>query len=154
MLNLQPESHMLSKSCQYALRAVVYIAEESSSNQLVGAQQMADDLQIPKHFLSKILQQLSRNKLISSTKGPNGGFYLTRENELVTIDRIIEVIDGPGLFTACVLGLPCCSSDHPCPLHAQAVDYRGGLYRKLKNLTIRELTLVTGLEKKESSTRK
>lgn len=153
-MTLQSESHMLSKSCQYALRAVVYIAEESSTTQLVGAQQMAESLQIPKHFLSKILQQLSRNKLISSTKGPNGGFYLSRENEQVTIDRIIEVIDGPGLFTACVLGLPSCSSAHPCPLHEQAVGYRDGLYHKLKNLTIRELTLVTRLEKKESSTPK
>lgn len=139
MSTTQSESHVLSKSCQYALRAVVYIAANATPSHLTGAQEMADSLEIPKHFLSKILQQLTRNQLVSSTKGPNGGFYLSEENERTTIDRIVEIMDGPGLFKACVLGMPECSAVHPCPLHFQAVDYRDGLYHKLKRLTIQEL---------------
>ncbi|MCF8237305.1 MAG: Rrf2 family transcriptional regulator [Saprospiraceae bacterium] len=137
---------MLSKSCQYALRAVVYIAAHSTTTHLVGAQEMADGLDIPKHFLSKILQQLTRNQVISSTKGPHGGFFLSKENERITIDRIVEIMDGPGLFKACVLGLPQCSSTKPCPLHFQAVEYRDGLYNKLKRLNIKELALVVHQE--------
>lgn len=142
MTATQSESHVLSKSCQYALRAVVYIASQATPAHLVGAQEIADGLDIPKHFLSKILQQLTRNQLVSSTKGPHGGFYLSEENELITIDRIVEVMDGPGLFKACVLGMPKCSSTHPCPLHFEAVEYRDGLYHKLKQLTVKELALV------------
>lgn len=146
MATTQLESHVLSKSCQYALRAVVYIAARATPGHLVGAQEIADGLDIPKHFLSKILQQLTRNHLISSTKGPHGGFFLSEENERVTIDRIVEVMDGPGLFKACVLGMPQCSSDHPCPLHTQAVEYRDGLYNKLKRLNIKELATVVHKE--------
>lgn len=121
---------------------MVYIGTHATPTHLTGAQEMADALQIPKHFLSKVLQQLTRNQLVTSTKGPHGGFYLTEENERTTIDRIVEVIDGPGLFKACVLGMPECSSRHPCPLHFEAVEYRDGLYHKLKRLTVKELALV------------
>ena len=67
---------MLSKACQYAIRAALYLAIHSSETQKVGVKEMASSLEIPQHFLGKTLQQLARYHLISSVKGPNGGLYL------------------------------------------------------------------------------
>ena len=67
---------MFSKSCKYALRAVLYLAANTNESKKAGAKVIAETLDVPRPFLSKILQQLSRHQLIASTKGPHGGFYL------------------------------------------------------------------------------
>ncbi|MCB0569855.1 MAG: Rrf2 family transcriptional regulator, partial [Phaeodactylibacter sp.] len=117
---------MFSKACKYAIRAALYLAVHAESGQKLGVKDIATALDVPQHFLAKILQQLSRNHLISSTKGPSGGFFLDEQNMEVTLRQIVECIDGPDMFTSCILGLPVCSSENPCPLHIQAFAYREG----------------------------
>ncbi|GJM35579.1 MAG: hypothetical protein DHS20C18_45800 [Saprospiraceae bacterium] len=130
---------MFSKACKYAIRAVLYLAVHSSPENKVGVKAIAEDLQVPKHFLAKILQQLSRDQLISSVKGPNGGFYMADENLNVPMEKIIKSFDGMEVFTSCILGLPVCSAENPCPLHVQAFAYREGLYYQLQHQSIREM---------------
>jgi Rrf2 family iron-sulfur cluster assembly transcriptional regulator len=127
---------MFSKACQYAIRAALYLAIHSSETQKVGVKEMASSLEIPQHFLGKTLQQLARYHLISSVKGPNGGFYLSEKNREITLRQVVICIDGPDLFTACILGLPVCSGENPCPLHVQAMAYREGLNYQLKHQAI------------------
>ena len=67
---------MFSNSCQYAIRAVLYLAIHADTHHKLGAEVLAGALGIPRHFLAKILQQLAKNKLISSSRGRNGGFFL------------------------------------------------------------------------------
>ena len=116
----------------------MYLSTHSGPDAKKGAQEIADALKVPKHFLGKILQTLSRHDLISSAKGPGGGFYLSEENRQITIDQIIYCLDGPGIFTSCILGLPKCSSDNPCPLHIQAFAFRDGLKYQLEHQTVDE----------------
>lgn len=130
---------MFSKSCKYAIRAILYLAVKAREGQKVGVQEIAEELEVPKHFLAKILQQLSRNHLIASIKGPNGGFYLSEENREANLIKVVECIDGPEIFSSCLLGLPVCSSENPCPLHVQAFAYREGLLYQIKHQTIEEL---------------
>ena len=118
---------MFSKACKYGMRAVLYLAVHANTGQKLGAKEIAEALDVPKPFLAKILQQLSRQGLISSSKGTNGGFYLSEENMKISLRDVIESIDGPDVFSSCILGLPVCSSDNPCPLHEQALIYREGL---------------------------
>ena len=64
---------MFSKSCEYGLQAMLYIAMNASEDRNVGLREIAVNQGIPVHFLSKILQMLVKNKLLNSVKGPNGG---------------------------------------------------------------------------------
>lgn len=127
-----------SKSCEYAMRATLYLATNSSDTSKIGVEQLSTVLDIPKHFLGKILQQLTKNRLISSAKGRNGGFFLSEENLNQSLTKIIESFDGPGVFTDCVLGLKECSSINPCPYHHTIQKYRSDFYDLLNNESIRD----------------
>lgn len=127
---------MFSKACKYGIRAVLYLAVNSSEEAKLGAKEVAEALEVPKSFLAKILQQLSRHKLISSSRGTGGGFYLSDSDRDVTLREIIECIDGEEMFSACILGLPVCSSENPCPLHTKAMTYRRGLTDLVANNSI------------------
>lgn len=140
---------MFSQACKYAIRAVLYLAVHASEGKKVGVKDIAAALDVPKYFLAKILQQLSRNNLISSAKGPSGGFYLSEKNLEASLKEVVECIDGSDVFNACILGLPVCSSKNPCPLHVQAFAYREGLHYQLKHQAIGDLA--KRIEKEEQT---
>lgn len=130
---------MFSKSTQYALRAVLYLAVHTDVEHKANVKDIAQALDIPGPFLAKLLQQLSKNRLVSSTKGPFGGFYLSKENLNAPLLNIINCIDGEETFYNCILGFPVCSSANPCPLHDKAMGYRNGLSQLLINNSIADL---------------
>ncbi|MCF8243672.1 MAG: Rrf2 family transcriptional regulator [Saprospiraceae bacterium] len=130
---------MFSKSCQYAIRAVAYLAEHKGTDKNAGVKEIAEALQVPQQFLAKILQTLSRHNLISSVKGPGGGFYLDETNVNAPLLEIVEVIDGKNTLNACILGKPTCSSEHPCLLHQHFHGCREGLRSALSTCTIGSL---------------
>lgn len=108
---------MLSKSCEYALKSLLYITQNSQNEERVGAKEIASNLNIPFHFAAKLLQVLSKADIISSQKGPNGGFYMTSQNLKHSLADVVRAIDGNGIFVNCILGLKTCSEKRPCPLH-------------------------------------
>ncbi|MFD1314611.1 RrF2 family transcriptional regulator [Namhaeicola litoreus] len=115
---------MLSNECKYGIRAVAYLVDLSHLNKHVGSKEMAEHLDIPAPFLAKILQKLSRGNVISSAKGPGGGFFLKDENMTRTLIDIVNCIDGPGVFEKCFLGLPVCNDKNPCAVHHLVVNFR------------------------------
>ncbi|HPE98928.1 MAG: Rrf2 family transcriptional regulator [Chitinophagales bacterium] len=108
---------MLSTKCKYAIRSVLLLAAESSLEQKWTIKQISDHLSIPQHFLGKILQELVPRNIISSMKGPTGGFYMNEQNRSTTLLTLIEVVDGPFFLQGCGLGLEKCSDTNPCPIH-------------------------------------
>lgn len=136
---------MFSKSCKYAVRAVLFLATRDK-NEVMGVDELANHLDVPRHFLAKILQQLSRNQLISSSKGRKGGFFLSEENRNANLIAVIECIEGPGIFSQCVLGLSQCSAMHPCPYHHIMKGFHDEFYRLLKDETIDESAQRTNAE--------
>lgn len=129
---------MFSKTCKYAIRAVLFLATNTDEETKMGAEDIAAELLISKPFLAKILQQLSKRNIISSSKGRNGGFYLSSQNRSANLRAVIETIDGQGVLTDCVLGLDNCSNDNPCPYHFSAQQYRTAFLQQLQNETIEE----------------
>jgi Rrf2 family protein len=115
---------MLSKSCEYALKSILYITKHSQNLERVGAKSISDDLAIPYHFAAKLLQILAKADIITSQKGPNGGFYLTTENLKHSLADVVRAIDGNGIFVNCILGLKTCSETRPCPLHHDFIDIK------------------------------
>lgn len=130
---------MFSKACKYGIRAMIYLAVRTNAGHKTGVKEIADTLKVPKSFLAKILQKMVRDDLVTSVKGPYGGFYIEKENMEKTVDDIITCIDGKSLFTECVLGLPFCSDHNPCPLHEKVYPFREGMYYQLRHQKISQL---------------
>jgi len=138
---------LFSKTCEYAIRAVFFVAHKTANGERVGIKEIAEGIDSPEHFLAKILQDLSRKRLINSIKGPNGGFYLDAEALKRPLIEIVEAIDGDKLFRGCGLGLKQCSEINPCPLHNQFKDIRNSINNMLHDITIGEFNeeLMSGL---------
>ena len=127
---------IFSKTCEYAIRAVLYIAHKSALDKRVGIKDIAAGIDSPELYLAKILQDLGRKGIISSAKGPNGGFYIGSESLSRPISDIVEAVDGNGLFYGCGLGLKQCSEIQPCPLHDEFKAIRTQIKDLLYNTTI------------------
>ena len=127
---------MFSKSCEYAIKAMIYIARESGEDNKVGVKDIAKGTNAPEHFIAKILQELRRKKLLQSTKGPNGGFYMDAKNLETTIADIVRATDGDGIYTDCVLGLKTCSEKNPCPVHHEYKEIKQKLIHLIESNSI------------------
>ena len=123
---------LLSKTCEYAIRAMIYIAQQSSKGNRVGIKDIAANIESPEYFMAKILQDLSRKGFVQSVKGPNGGFYMDEEHTRITLADIVRAIDGDQLFTGCGLGLKECSATHPCPIHHRFGAIRNDIKKMLE----------------------
>lgn len=131
-------SLIFSRQCEYALQAVLYLALRPEG-EMTSIKNLARKLGIPYHFLGKILQDLTRKKLLVSRKGPTGGFALAVPARDVTLFHIVEAIDGAGFLRNCVLGFPECSGTNPCAVHATWGALRDEVYRMLISKNIGEL---------------
>ena len=134
---------MLSNSCRYGIRAVIYIASRQEKNKKTGLTQISKDLELPAPFLAKILQQLARQKILSSLKGPHGGFSLQRDPENISLFDIVITIDGDGIFTDCIIHNSKCgdvnNENRECPVHDDFAEIREKFLQLFKNTTIRDL---------------
>ncbi len=129
---------MFSKTCEYAIRAMIFVAQKSTNKVRVGIKEIAAGTNAPEHFIAKIMQELSRKRLIHSVKGPNGGFYMDDTDMECSISSIVKAIDGEGIYTDCVLGLKTCSEKNPCPIHHEYKEIKRNLINMIESNTITE----------------
>lgn len=127
---------IFSKTCEYGLRAVFFIAQSSQENKRVGIKEIAESIHSPEAFLGKILQNLSRAGIIRSMKGPGGGFYLDSGDMSTPLSEVVKAIDGENLFVGCGMGLEFCSEQYPCPLHHEFKNIRNNLSEMLQKTTV------------------
>ena len=127
---------MFSKTCEYAIRAMIYIAQKTKDGSKVGFKEVAAGIDSPEHFIAKILQDLGRKNLVQSAKGPNGGFYLDESSANLCLADIVRAIDGDQLFSGCGLGLKYCSEKKPCPIHNEFKEIRDKISKMLQSSTI------------------
>jgi len=127
---------MLTNATKIAIRATLYLAMFSDNEKKFGVKHIAETLEIPQPFLSKLLQKLNRNNIVSSTKGPRGGFYLNAINSKKRIWDIIDCIDNPERFDQCFLGLSQCSDENPCPVHFTVSPFKKKIMSDFKDKTI------------------
>lgn len=115
---------MLSNTCKYALRALIYMAKYSGDESRIGIKKISADLSLSSPFLGKILQNLVKQKLLVSTKGPNGGFSLSKPPGEISLWDIVINVDGEEYFTNCLIGLrPCKAHDTSKPFCAVHFKY-------------------------------
>lgn len=130
---------MLSKMCQTAIKAVIFLCSQRNENKYVGIKQVAEAISSSEHTVGKLLQSLVKDGIIGSLKGPSGGFYITTEQEQLSILKIVEAIDGREKFTECGLGLSRCSSKHPCPIHHHYEAIRSGMEKVFREKKVADL---------------
>lgn len=131
-------SALLSNSCEYGLRATLYLASLEPEG-YVSIREISEELDISFPFLTKIFQKLTKAGLMESLRGPKGGVALTKSSEQITLFEIVVAIDGQQLFTECVLGLPGCNSRKPCPIHERWAEERGRLENMFKRTTLADM---------------
>lgn len=129
---------LLSKACEYGIRAVLYLTT-STPGTYVPIRTISDMLSIPYHFLAKIVQTLAQRDVLASSRGPNGGVALARPASQISLEEIVLAVDGSAVFTECVLGLPGCGEQKPCPLHEQWAPARDRIHRMFEQVSLAEL---------------
>lgn len=138
---------MFSKTAEYALRATIFIAQKGSINNKLGINEISAAIDSPRSFTAKIMQMLTKdNKIVSSSRGPHGGFYITKQSKKLPAHSVLEAVNEDGVLRKCVLGLAHCSEIKPCPMHAEYKLIKEKLIQLFENETIEHLANETKKE--------
>ena len=104
----------VSRKVDYALRAVIHLADEEAGERICSVSEIASRERIPRQFLEKIVQELIHKGLVRSRRGPRGGYVLARPPDQVTFRDVIEAVEGPIALNNCTGGHPDCSLIGAC----------------------------------------
>ncbi len=128
---------MFSKTCEYGLRATIYVAEKTELKQKVSVKDIAEAIESPLAFTGKIMQKLTKKGIVKSVKGPYGGFYIENYSlKNIKLSEIVILFDGENAYNGCILGLPACNEEHPCPLHKEYKSILSDIKKLLENKTL------------------
>jgi len=131
---------MLSKSSEYAIRALVFVQLRNWEQKRPGVDEIAKEIEAPAAYSAKILQTLTKHKLLDSMKGRGGGFFFNDNQANLTLYDVIVVMEGDAFFHKCGFGLKQCSDDNPCPFHEKYKFVRDGFFEIVKTETIESLS--------------
>lgn len=132
---------MISQTAEYALRAIVYLADHPGEAHT--AERIAAGTKVPVGYLAKIMQGLSKSKLVTSQRGLYGGFTLVKTAADLTIYEVVQAVDPINRITSCPLGIENHGNDL-CPLHRGLDNAMGGVEMTFRRTTIQQLLSQTG----------
>jgi Rrf2 family transcriptional regulator, nitric oxide-sensitive transcriptional repressor len=127
---------MISKTAEYALRAVACLA--GYAGKPLSADVLAEKTKVPRRYLTRVLQDLATQGLVGSRSGPGGGYVLVKPADELTILDVINAVSPSERITACPLGLE--SHTSLCPLHAELDRAYAATEAAFSSVTIRQLT--------------
>ncbi len=130
---------MLSKTTQYAIRALVYIHIQNEKGSRPGYKEIANEAEAPEHFTAKILQNFTKHSLLESAKGRGGGFYFDPQKEELRLYEVIRLMEGETFFNHCIFGFRYCDDKYPCPLHNEFMKIWDDFAELAQNQTIQSL---------------
>jgi Rrf2 family protein len=113
---ISAEVMMLSTTADHALRAVLVLAR-SEGRGFMRADEIAAATGAPSNYMAKTLNALAKAGVVTSERGPAGGFALAVEPPRLTLARIIDLFDTPRAQSRCMLGNVPCNPHHPCAAH-------------------------------------
>lgn len=122
---------MITTTGEYALRAMAYMAE-LPRGQYVLARQMGKELGIPPNYLSKVLQSLTRQGLLESMRGRNGGFRMDRPAKDICLFEVLAAVEPMRRYETCILGQKRCCDETACPIHFTWKEARGKVLSMFK----------------------
>jgi Rrf2 family protein len=128
----------ITRQADYAIRAVLYLAQLEPGGK-VSTAQIARDQHIPLTFLAKIVSQLSSVGVVRATRGAHGGVTLARPPEQVNLLEIVEAIDGPVLLSECTQNPDTCPMNNECVVRAVWCATRADLVKRLAQTNFEQL---------------
>ena len=129
---------LYSKGCEYAIRALMHAAPHDSGERFL-ASEVCRKAGIPEAFARKTLQALVRGGFLEAVRGPGGGYVFVEHPKEISILKIIKAVDGETTFGRCILGLPECDKEDPCPLHETWAKAKEELLTQLETKTLQDL---------------
>ncbi len=136
----------ITRAADYAVRVMIHIAGLPKGT-TVRLKTLSAAVDVTETFLAKVLQTLTRAGLLSSKRGPDGGFELVPGSELSTILDVITAVEGPMQLNACLNECGSCERKHWCPAHVVWAEAQIALLTVLNRETIADLAQ-RGEEKK------
>jgi len=127
---------VLSQTVEYALRAAVYLADQAPAARTT--EQIAAATHVPPAYLSKVLQNLARGKIVISQRGLHGGFLLARQPDKITILEVVNAVDPVQRIHECPLGFAA-HGVNLCPLHRRLDDALASVERAFRESTLAEV---------------
>lgn len=128
---------LITRNTDYAMRALCYIAQKDRPS--VSAAEMVADLKIPRPFLRKILQTLSGEGLLKSTKGQGGGFSLAFPREKILLTDLIRIFQNTIHLNECVFKKKICPNRSTCVLKKEIDSIEQDVLRRLRSISIASL---------------
>ena len=128
---------LITRNTDYALRALCYIAKQSKSK--VTVEELVKKLGVPQPFMRKILQVLSKNKVLKSFKGFSGGFQLGISARKLFLIKIMRIFQGEIGLNACLLKKNICPNKGKCVLRRKLNSIEAGVIKQLKAINIAAL---------------
>jgi Rrf2 family iron-sulfur cluster assembly transcriptional regulator len=138
---------IFSRTVEHAIRALVDLAGLPEGRYAM-VKDIAEREDIPPHFLAKILQQLARQDMLRSSKGPTGGFRLQVPARKIRLLDIVTALDGAGACDRCIAGFPECSDEVACPMHDSWKVLRSRIMGYLGRNTIASLAEELAVKRK------
>ena len=129
---------ILSNPCKYALQALVHLARREKEGS-IPLREVAEEEGIPASFLAKVLQQLARQKMLRSSKGPGGGFAFRIPPAQISVLDIVRAVDGLDGMEACVMRTEPCDAKNPCPMHEAWTAIQDRVYLLMKETSLADL---------------
>jgi Rrf2 family protein len=120
----------ITREADYAVRCVLFLSREAG--RIISANEIAESMTIPKSFLAKILQRLTRGAIVRSTQGIAGGFELAKKSSKVSILEVIEAIQGPTAVNICAVDERNCDLSNTCSVHPVWIELRKVIERRLQ----------------------
>lgn len=136
---------IFSKATIYGIKSIVYVAKQQNGKDYVSIREIAEKLEIPFHFLTKILQKLTHAGIIVSSKGVKGGVRINKSLDEVSLRDLVGAIDNIEEIDRCVLGFSRCNSNDPCILHSHWLDPKTMINSMLSGKNLEELAKKTNI---------
>ena len=135
----------LTRAGEYAVRCMLYLCREGRGI-LTNRQEIADNADIPPHFLAKIAQQLAKAGLIEIKQGAHGGFMLARDPEDISLLEVVETMIGEIYLNDCIVRPGSCGEQPFCAVHKVWLRARNQLRETLAAVSMAELLRDTPCE--------
>lgn len=129
---------LFSHSTAYAVRALVWLARKPRQSRWL-VMDVAMDERIPQHYLSKVMGALKSQGMVNSSRGPHGGYVLSRDPATITLREVARLFDGEQPEHACLLAYGSCGDCSRCPIGNLWDNNRDSISRFLDQVTIEVL---------------
>jgi Rrf2 family iron-sulfur cluster assembly transcriptional regulator len=129
---------MLSRACEYGIQATLYLAKKPEKEYTV-IREISKVLNIPYHFLGKIMQTLVKKGIVVSHKGPKGGLALSKKPAEITMMDIVAAIEGTNFISECIIGYKKCDDTSKCPLHHAWCEKRDEIQQIFSNESLAKI---------------